>query len=331
MHELKKPNIERLVAAMRGEKTDRVPNFEDIVMEPTVNAVLGKTGCPTNRTLPVEDAIEFARRTGQDAIMRMGDAAARPEDGRQILNWADFECCKEPDIAAFRQGLQHDFDTLEGTGIGLGLNLSGPFFTTYRSVGEIEIQDFMIMLYDDLPLIEAVMDKQVDYSLRRLEAVIDLPIDFFSIADDTCDDNGFMCNPDMMATLWAPRIKKIVDLAKQKGIPVCWHCCGKLDQVIPYLLEWEIDCINPVQTRCNDIFALHEEYHDRLAFRGNVCIEGALSFGTPDEVRAEARELLERLGSKGSYILASSHSIIGSVPLENYMAMIETAWEFEVH
>jgi uroporphyrinogen decarboxylase len=208
--------------------------------------------------------MEFARRTGQDAIMRCGDAATHPEDGGQILDWSDLERCKEPDVAAFREGLPHDVNASDGTGIGLGLNLSGPFFTTYRSVGEIPIQDFMIMLYDDLPLIEAVMDRQVEYQLKKLNAVIDLPIDFFSIADDTCDGNGFMCNPEMMATLWAPRIKKIVDQARQRGVPVCWHCCGKLDQVIPYLLDWGIDCVNPVQTSCNDIFALHTEYHERL-------------------------------------------------------------------
>jgi hypothetical protein len=48
MHDPKRPNIDRLIAAMRGERSDRVPNFEDIVMEPMVNAVLGKT--PAART-----------------------------------------------------------------------------------------------------------------------------------------------------------------------------------------------------------------------------------------------------------------------------------------
>ena len=217
---------------------------------------------------------------------------------------------------------------MAGAGVGIGLNIVGPFFTTYLNVGPVQIQDFMLKLYDDLPFIETLMDLQVEIQIEKLETVMDLPIDFFLIADDTCDANGFMCHPEIMATLWAPRMKKIVDVAKQKRIPISWHCCGKLDPVMPYLLEWEVNGVNPVQTSCNDIVSLHEKYHDRLAFRGNLCIEGVLAFGTPDDVRAEAHQLLEQLGTKGSYILASSHSIVDAIPPENFMAMIETAWDY---
>ena len=67
---MKKPNIDRLLAVMRRQKADRVPNFEDIITERVVNAVLRKkTGC-SNRDLSIRDAMELAQRTGQDAVMR---------------------------------------------------------------------------------------------------------------------------------------------------------------------------------------------------------------------------------------------------------------------
>ena len=41
--------------------------------------------------------------------------------------------------------------------------------------------------------------------------------------------------------------------------------------------------------------------------------------------RRETLEHIERLGRDGGYVVASSHSIVDAIPLENYFAMVETA------
>ena len=323
---LAEPNIDRLIAAFRREKLDRVPNFEDIVMQPMCRHVLGKPVDGCNRQLPPDDAIEFVRRTSQDAVMLAGDAWPYVEG--DFCDWADIDRFTPPDPAEMRRHVLPYCEAVKDTNIGVGLNLVGPFFTTYMEVGPIQIQSFMLKLYDDLPFIERLMDRQLEMQMKIVEAVLDLPIDFFILADDTCDNWGFMCSPQIMQQIWVPRITKLIELVKQKGAPIQWHCCGNLHQVLPMLVDWGIDCVNPVQTACNDIYALKEQYGGRISFRGNMNIEGALAFGTPEEVRAETRECIERLSHDGGYIVASSHSIIESIPPENYFAMIETAREF---
>jgi len=324
-HDPRTPNIERLVGAMRRQKTDRVPNFEDMIMARGTSAILGKP-CSDNRSLPIEDAIELARRTGQDAVMRMGDSLPYVEG--LFCDWSDIERWRPPDYSDFRTTLEGDCRALAGTGIGLGLNLCGPFFIMYLAAGPVPIQSFMLKLHDDLPFVERLLDLQLRDQMRKLEMVMDLPISFFSIADDTCDNKGFMCHPDLMDRVWAPRIKKLVDLVQQKHVPVHWHCCGKLDGVLPYLVRWGIDCVQPVQPACNDIYALKQQYGDRISFRGNINIEGVLAFGTPGEVKADVREHIERLAGDGGYIVASSHSVTDAIPPENYWAMVEATWEF---
>ena len=320
------PNIDRLLAALRREKLDRVPNFEDIVMPTVVDRILGANLEVSNRQLPPDKAIEFARRTSQDAIMLALDVWPSVEGS--FCDWPDLDRWTPPDPAEARRAILPYCKALEGTAIGMGANICGPFFVSYMQTGPTEIQDFMLKLYDDRPFVERVMDMQLEHQMRAVEAVLDLPISFFIIADDTCDNKGFMCSAEMMDQIWAPRIRKLVDLVKQKGAPIQWHCCGKVDQVIPYLLEWGIDSIQPVQPACNDIYALKQRYGDRLSFRGNMNIEGALAFGTPDEVRAETREHIDRLSYDGGYIVASSHSIVETIPVENYFAMIETARDY---
>jgi len=70
--------------------------------------------------------------------------------------------------------------------------------------------------------------------------------------------------------------------------------------------------------------ALVPRYRGRLAFFGGLSTQKTLPYGTPDDVRAATRHLIE-LGSDGGYILAPAHAVPKDVPLENMLAFIEAA------
>ena len=195
-------------------------------------------------------------------------------------------------------------------------------------IGPTPIQDFMYKLYDDMEFVERVMEIQNRHQMRIIEAVLDLPISFFLVADDLCGASGFFCPPEIMDRIWAHRAERLVKLIKQKNIPIMWHCCGKVDQVIPYLVKWGVDCIEPIQASCNDIYGIKEEWGDRIALKGNMNIEGVLAYGTPEKVQADTIEHIKRLSCNGGYIAASSHSIVDAVPLENYRAMLDAVLQY---
>ena len=52
-----------------------------------------------------------------------------------------------------------------------------------------------------------------------------------------------------------------------------------------------------------------------------------LPFGTVDDVRREVEDNLRILGAGGGYILAPCHNIQAITPVENVVAMYETARE----
>jgi uroporphyrinogen decarboxylase len=49
-----------------------------------------------------------------------------------------------------------------------------------------------------------------------------------------------------------------------------------------------------------------------------------LPFGTPQQVRDEARRLADAVGRDGSFIIAPSHDMPGDIPAENVAACVET-------
>ena len=69
-----------------------------------------------------------------------------------------------------------------------------------------------------------------------------------------------------------------------------------------------------------DIRSVKREYGDRLCLLGNVDLN-LLGMGTPEEVEAEVRGLIEDVGPGGGYILSSGNSLAGYLLPENVMAM----------
>ena len=65
-----------------------------------------------------------------------------------------------------------------------------------------------------------------------------------------------------------------------------------------------------------------------MAFWGGVDTQQILPHGTPEEVAAETRRIIDMLGEGGGYVLNSVHNIQADVPPENVIAMFEAAREY---
>jgi uroporphyrinogen decarboxylase len=110
---------------------------------------------------------------------------------------------------------------------------------------------------------------------------------------------------------------------RDAGKYVMIHSDGDVDELFDDLIDAGVNCYNPFQPEVMDIDRLLPSYRGRLCFHGGLSTQRTLPFGTPEQVRAEVRRLLE-LGSEGGYIFAASHDVEGDVPLGNMLAMIET-------
>ena len=73
---------------------------------------------------------------------------------------------------------------------------------------------------------------------------------------------------------------------------------------------------------------LKQRFGDRVTFwGGGVNSQQTLPFGTPDQVRAEARDSIRLLGAGGGYVFNTIHNVQPGVPVENLLAMYEAVNE----
>ena len=78
----------------------------------------------------------------------------------------------------------------------------------------------------------------------------------------------------------------------------------------------------------SDLAELKKRYGSRLVFCGAIDTQRLLPYGTPEEVRAEVRRVIEILAPGGGYMLGAVHTIMDEVPPENILAMVDAVVEF---
>ena len=157
---------------------------------------------------------------------------------------------------------------------------------------------------------------------RRLAAY---DIDVLFMADDFGTQRSLIVRPELWRQWFKERLREVVAAAKtvRPGLLVAFHSDGKIDDIIPDLIEIGIDVLNPVQPEVMDPAALKREFGQHLAFWGGVGTQTTLPFGTPAEVRRTVRELIRTVGAGGGLLVAPTHVVEPEVPWENILAFVE--------
>jgi 5-methyltetrahydrofolate--homocysteine methyltransferase len=352
------PDINRLLTAFKKGRVERVPNFEVLVEDKHVEKMLGRYagntlaigGDPAKgveesegaRPMHPADYIDVCKIIGQDAMIVEAiwtPFKKRNEDGtlslaadRSIKSRKDFDEKivtpgdedieeKMAYVREYRKALDES-----GTKIGFCVLHSAYFQTLYEFM--IGLEDCMTMVYEDRDFIEELLEISSNYWTKFVKRAIDEGVDFIWPADDVAFKTGLFLPPKIMKEMWLPHLKRIIEPALDAGKPVMFHSDGKIDDIVPWLIDSGVDCINPMDPYGVDYREYKKKFGDRLCLSGNIDIEYPLAHGTPEEVDNDVKEHMEILKPGGGYVACSSHSIVNYIPHENYMAMINAIHKY---
>jgi len=201
-----------------------------------------------------------------------------------------------------------------------------PVFCTASAF--IGMQNLMIKMYEDPDYVRAFLEKITDFfyetSLRTFEAAKG-KMDIFFLGDDYGTQLDLIMSHEMWDRFYAPCLKRLFDLAKEFGLKVMLHSCGSVSKLIPRLIELGMDALDPIQVRASNMEPeyLKANFGDHITFHGGLDTQHVLPFCTVEEVRAEAKRLIEIFAKGGGYILGPSQEFLPDIPLENIIAMYE--------
>ena len=344
---------ERVLAALRREKTDRVP--VDLWITRASEACLAEhLGCapgePLRETLNIDMRTLFPEYTGPPlartdtsetdlwGVVRSEVRTARSRymevshypladantvDDLDRYDWPNpdrFDCAGFSDELAARKG-RH--------AIVLCDERTNRTTVLHQAIYLLGMEKLMMDLALNEAFITELFRRIADFYLALNERIFEAckgRIDFLLIGDDMGTQNGLLISADMIRRFVLPHLARYAEQCHAYGVKVLFHSCGSVRDIVDDLIQAGVDVLNPIQRGAAGMEPkeLKDTFGDRLAFHGGVDVQHTLPSGAPEDVRAEVRDLIETFDN-GGYILTSTHNIQEDVPVPNILAMYREA------
>lgn len=173
------------------------------------------------------------------------------------LDDVDWEMMCKKDLEASR---------VDRTQTALAMNAGTGYFQQLMAF--MGFTEGLCALFDEPEECQALFEYLSDFYCQVIENTIDyMKPDLFTIADDTAAWGNPFVSLDMFQEFFLPLYKREISYAKERGIPVMYHNCGKCEIFIDDMVEIGINAWNPAQL-CNDLGAIQAKFGRDLILCG---------------------------------------------------------------
>lgn len=176
----------------------------------------------------------------------------------------------------------------------------------------------------DQYLMDLVLDREkIDILHERIAALMEAAIrnygttgiDAIMFAEDWGTQQGLMISPDMWREVFKPFFVRLCRTAHEHNLKMMMHSCGRNIDIIPDLIEAGIDVLQFDQPKLYGIDTL-AAFHGQVTFWCPVDIQKTLQTRDSDRIEADAREMVEKMGSGGGGLIAGYYSDNASIGLD---------------
>ncbi len=184
-------------------------------------------------------------------------------------------------------------------------------------------ENFCIMLHEDRPLVEEILETRTRLALDILgRALEQVDFDVMHFWEDIAFNSGPMLSPALFRELAVPRYRRLADLFhRHGGRAVSVDSDGDITELIPLWLEGGVNHIWPLEVNAGmDVVALREQYGHRMTWRGGVNKFALL------EGRAAIDRELDRIApvvEDGGYMPQLDHQIPVGVTFQDFSYYME--------
>jgi len=180
-----------------------------------------------------------------------------------------------------------------------------------------------LMIAEETQL-DALLDYCTDATSQFIKLMAQTGCDMVSNGDSPSGPE--MISPDMYLKLAMPYEKKIVETAHQCGVAYTLHICGNTETILEYMLLTGADAIELDYK--TDITKIFNTIQGKTTFIGNIDPSGVLAMGSVDLVKSKTLELLKVYADSNRFILNAGCAIPAATPSENLAMMLSTARNF---
>jgi hypothetical protein len=194
-----------------------------------------------------------------------------------------------------------------------------PFFRL--SVGRSMSEFVKDLYYKPEKPVKAMQRMTEDYIRRTLRGCKLFKSKIAFLAEERSSTTFFP--PRIFEKYWMPYTEQIVNALWDKGIVTWLHLDTSFDGNFKYFKKFPRGSMILALDGTSDIFYAKKILNDHLCLCGDVQAS-LLSVGTPAQVEAYVKKLIDKVGGNGGYILSSGCELPETIKMENFKAMIKT-------
>ena len=197
--------------------------------------------------------------------------------------------------------------------------LHSTIFTGYfeRLISFVGFENASLALIDEdeQVYVHKLFDKLTDFyidMIHRLHKYFN--VEMVDVHDDWGNQRSLMFSTDTHREMILPYIKRLVDAAHAEGVFIEQHSCGKVEALLPNMIESGVDTWRG-QRNVVDKDALVEKYGDQFKF----CVEIRPGENAPDDlIRQAAKEAYAKYHGKEVWVMMSRFAMGENMVQEIY-------------
>ena len=188
-----------------------------------------------------------------------------------------------------------------------GIIIGSPTFGMFQQlVGFMGFEGALCALYTDPDECKELFNAMLEETLLPATDIIfdNYDFDLYDIGDDTCAKQTPFFSPEIYEDVFLPVYTALARRAMERGMPVTFHNCGRMQEFLPFMEKFNVRYTNPAQ-ETNDLEALTKEYKGRMVFCGGWDWDKHMPINYPEfdaeEIRESVRHSIDTYSKEGNY------------------------------
>ena len=195
----------------------------------------------------------------------------------------------------------------------------GPYSLAGRLLDMTEI---MILCYEEPEMVETVLEKATEFLVSYAKAFKEAGADGILMAEPAAG----LLSPNLIEEFSNPYVQRVREAVEDEHFLFMYHNCGNITPLLDQVKKVNA-CAYSVGNAIDIEDALKVLQKDSIVI-GNIDPAGIIRNSSPERIKEETRQLMERCSKYKNFVIASGCDIPPATPLENIDAFFEAVDEF---
>lgn len=242
--------------------------------------------------------------------------------GILIHDEEEAEALKIPEVGAGRTGecverIRKACERIRNKPVLAGI--IGPYSLAGRL---LDMSEIMLLCFDEPEMVEMILEKATAFLIQYAKAFKEAGANGICMAEPAAG----LLSPTLMDEFSTPYVQKVREAVEDENFIFMYHNCGNISPLLDRIRALDMQAYS-IGNAVDVEKVLKVIPEDRVVI-GNIDPAGTIRSGTPEKIRKETLELLNRCGKYPNFVISSGCDIPPAAPLENIQAFFDAVKEY---